>query len=328
MAQDKELESFKSINLTQYAASLGYILDKKRSSKTSAVMKLRGDKVVIAIDSSDHHWVFFTVGNSFENGSIIDFVQKTMGGSLGVVRQELRPWVGGRKGGISFDQGQSKDPVSLSQQATPQFSSSSSQDYVTDLKPTSKDRVQVVLAFEEMKIAEKHTYLEYERLIPAELLSSPRFFSRVFEDKRHNAIFPHYDNDGLCGFEIRNKAFKGFCEGGSKGLWFSGANKHDKRLVIVESSIKALSYHLLFPDEQTRYASTAGKMNKIQPDLIRLAIGKMPEDAEIIIAMDADKGGRELSQELEEIIKSCSELSIKIHTPETEGLDWNDVLVK
>jgi len=93
---DDELEDFKThINLSEYAAAQGYVLDRKASSRNSAVMRSpAGDKIVIA-RGSDRHWIFFSVRDDLDNGSIIDFVQKRQHCKLGGVRQELRPWLGG-----------------------------------------------------------------------------------------------------------------------------------------------------------------------------------------------------------------------------------------
>ena len=89
-------------------------------------------------------------------------------------------------------------------------------------------------------------------------------------------IFPHHDRDGLCGYEIKNKDFTGFAPGGTKGLWFSGTFKTDRRLVVAETTIDALSFHCLNPDPNTRYYSVGGD-EPTQPDLITGAVSKMPE---------------------------------------------------
>jgi hypothetical protein len=85
-------------------------------------------------------------------------------------------------------------------------------------------------------------------------------------DARANAIFLHEDEAGLCGFEKRNRNFKGFADLGEKGLWTSNAFPEDRHLVIGESSIDCISYEVLFPGG--RYASIAGGLNPKQPELI------------------------------------------------------------
>ena len=94
-----------------------------------------------------------------------------------------------------------------------------------------------------------------------------RFAGRIRIDARGNAVFPHFDAEGLCGYEIKNRGFTGFASGGSKGLWLSHELPSDNRLVFCESSIDALSHAVLFPDKHARYASIGGKLNPTQPEL-------------------------------------------------------------
>src|ERR1700681_1783353 len=92
---DAELESFKrDIDLRDYAAGQGYVLDPKESWRGSAVMRNpSGDKVIIKRGKAGHY-VYFSVRDDRDNGTIIDFVQFRQNISLGPVRKELRPWIG------------------------------------------------------------------------------------------------------------------------------------------------------------------------------------------------------------------------------------------
>lgn len=302
-----ELEDFKTnINLTEYAAGQGYVLDKKASSKNSAVMRNHvGDKIVIT-RRPNQHWIYFSVRDDSDNGSIIDFVQRRRGLKLGRVRQELRPWVGGSR---------------IVARLHPDL-------FTQEIEPISKDRAQVLLQLARMKPLVFHRYLEEERKILATLLQSPCFAGKIKVDVRANAVFPHADQDGPCGYEIKNRSFTGFSKGGEKGLWFSAAKVGDIVLVIAESGIDALSYAALHPDENARYASTGGAMNANQPALIRSAIGKMQQGSRIVIATDNDAGGRELAEQIEAIARESDRADLQIvqDLPEGEGNDWNDCL--
>jgi chromosome partitioning protein len=56
----------------RYSAWICYLA----SSRNSAVMvHPERDKIIIAVDR-DRHWIYFTIGEDTDNGSIIDFVQK------------------------------------------------------------------------------------------------------------------------------------------------------------------------------------------------------------------------------------------------------------
>jgi hypothetical protein len=86
---DRELETFKNgIDLRAYAASHGYSLDAKESWRGSAVMRhAAGDKIIIKRDA-DGHYVYFSVREDSDHGTIIDFVRHRLGLSLGAVRKE------------------------------------------------------------------------------------------------------------------------------------------------------------------------------------------------------------------------------------------------
>jgi len=301
---DAELDSFKHIDLRAYAASQGYQLDAKASWRGTAVMRhpVGDDKVVIK-RGIDGHYVYFSVRDDRDNGSIIDFVKNRQRVSLGYVRKELRPWIG-------------KAPVPV-----PEFPA---------LPKTEKDRMKIEAAWARMNDAtEGHPYLERERALPPSLLALERFVGRIRKDDRGNAVFPHFDAQGLSGYELKNVGFTGFATGGSKALWQSHAKLDDARLVICESAIDALSHAVLFPDDRARYASIGGKLNPQQPELIRMAAASMPRDSEIVAAMDADEDGAKLAEVVKKAVALTGRLDLKYTMQEPFGFkDWNDQLRK
>jgi hypothetical protein len=300
---DTELDKFKTaIDLRAYAAGQGYQLDAKASWRGTSVMRnpLSNDKVVIK-RGMDGHFVYFSVRDDRDNGSIIDFVQFRQGLSLGAVRKELRPWIG-------------QPPVSV-----PVFAV---------LHKTKNDRMKVEASWARMQDAlDGHPYLERERALPASLLAFERFAGRVRKDDKANAVFPHFDAEGLSGYELKNVGFTGFAPGGSKALWLSHETPGDARLVITESAIDGLSHAVLFPDNHARYASIGGKPNPQQPELIRAAAARMPVDSEIVSAMDADKDGAELTEVVRKAVALTGRLDLKFSVQEPFGVkDWNDQL--
>jgi hypothetical protein len=304
---DTELEAFKEINLSEYAAAEGYELDRKASSRNSAVMRRgEGDKIIVA-RGEDGHWIYCAVHDARDpGGSIIDFVMHRERCSLGRARQILRSWTGGTRHSV---------------RPHPDL-------FARTLEPVTRDRSRVVFALARMKPLAFHRYLETERRIPRALLQDPRFAGTIRIDARSNVVFPHADRDGPCGYEMRNAGFRGFSPGGTKGLWFSAARKGDTVLVIAESGIDALSYAALHPESAARYASTGGAMNPGQPALIRAAVAKMAEGARIIAATDNDQAGRDLAEEIEAAAREAgrSDLAFIRDLPPGEGQDWNDVL--
>src|SRR5690349_8551091 len=138
---DRELEQFKTeIDLRAYAASHGYAVDRKESCRGSSVMRhADGDKIIVKRDN-DGHYVYFSVRDDRDNGTIIDFAKRRTSGSLGAVRKELRPWIGeGLSAVIGFEE---------------------------PLPKSARDRIRVERAYAWTMAASRHRYLEEERCIP------------------------------------------------------------------------------------------------------------------------------------------------------------------
>jgi Protein of unknown function (DUF3991) len=262
---DTEFEAFKTrIDLCQYAAAEGYREDTRYSSQACFCMRhpVTNDKIFIGIDKKDAHYVYWSVRDDKDNGSIIDFVAHRKRLNLRerrawrTIGEELRPWIG-------------RPAVDA-----PAF---------TPLVPSTKDRISVEAKFADMQVALRHPYLVHARALPASLLESPRFAGTLRIDARSNAIFPHYDERGLCGYEMKNHGFTGFSKGGEKGLWSSNDFPDDRCIMFGESAIDVKSYAALFPDPHTRYRSISGKPNPRQPGLswrrlsrCRAALGSLP----------------------------------------------------
>ena len=110
----------------------------------------------------------------------------------------------------------------------------------------------------------------------------------------------------------------------SKGLWVSKSGQNDKKLVICESPLDCLSYHQLFPDDDTRYFATSGTLSEKQKDLLRTAFEKLDQKkGEIIIATDKDIAGEEIAQKLKEIAPKTAQMSRHVPNPQK---DWNEAL--
>lgn len=299
---DWEAERLKTeIDLRVFAKSKGYELDLKESCPNSAVMRHAGtgDKIIIKRDK-DGHFVYFSVRDDQDNGTIFDFVQRREHCSFGAVRKELRSF-------ISL-------PAPLFVPYSP-------------LAPVPKDRIRVERTYARMQPATRHPYLENERRIPSAILESRRFAGRVRIDARGNAVFPHFDRDSLCGFEIKNHGYTSFAKGGTKGLWTSHLQHSDNRLVIAESAIDALSYAALFPDENARYASIGGRPTPAQRELIRAEAFALPESSTVVAAMDGDAAGRELAEMVLEAARMVDRPDLRFETQLPTGAkDWNDVL--
>jgi len=302
---DPELERFKTeIDLRQYAASLGYTLDARESWRASAVMRLGTDKVIIK-QENDGHYVYCSVRDARDKGTVIDFVRFRTGKNLGEVRKTLRPWVSSPE--------RNRPPLPIAD--------------LPALVQSSKDRLQAESEWIQALPYTSSIFLERERLIPSSVLMAPRFAGCLKVDSRSNVLWLHEDIDGqLCGFEKKNTKFTGFSARGEKGLGRSNDFTGDRRIVFSESFVDFLSHAVLFPDPTARYRSIAGGLNPKQPNILRKHILSMPPGSEVVAAMDADDAGRAFAGVLEKIVGEVSGYAFRLDLPATEGQDWNDVL--
>ncbi len=174
----------------------------------------------------------------------------------------------------------------------------------------------------------QHPYLEEKRKIPRAYLDRPAVSDRIRMDEHRNAVFPHFNRDGLCGFEMKNRDFTGFASGATKGLWCSQIGPDNRRLVIAETAIDALSYAALKYQPHSRYVSTAGELNPDQPFLLEAAMRKLPAGGQVVLAVDHDAGGDKIARRIEAILQGIGrpELALVRDVPLTPGDDWNDQL--
>ncbi|MCC0179905.1 toprim domain-containing protein, partial [Waterburya agarophytonicola K14] len=302
LKRKEELERFKTqINLVEYAQSFGYQYISQKSSQNSAVLAHdNGDKIIVATDT-DGHGVYFSVKDEIDNGTIIDFVQNRSSVGLSEVRKELKNW----------NDRPRTQPAKFTPRDKPQ--------------PISKDRLKIIKAASNFKVVQSHPYLE-KRGIDQSILKSDRFIGTVATDRDGNAIFPHYDSNGMTGFTAKNENYTGFSKGGTKALWRSKPQESDRRLVIVESAIDAMSYHQLFKDKNphTRYISTGGTISSSQLELVKTAMADMTKiGGQIVIATDNDRAGNKLAQTL--TVEAPSKSQISRELPQ-QGKDWNEIL--
>ena len=302
---DQELERFKTeIDLCAFASSLGYERDARESSQNCDIMRTsNGDKIVVVkhIDNKGaEHWVYYCVRDTQDNGTIIDFLQWRGGGTLGQIRKTLRGWVGTDRREVRDYQRPSK------------------------LRPVSRNRAAILLEWEQARPIQSLPYLTKRGLGP-DVLALPAFLDGARVDSRGNVIFPHYDGEGICGFEVKNLGFTGFSAGGSKGLWFSKAENTPRTMVFCESAIDAMSYFVVNGGKDIRVISTGGTVSAVQLDLIRRTMERFPPGSRVVLAFDADDGGDKLAED----ILAVAPPAVFVHRelpPVGMGKDWNDAL--
>ena len=283
--RDEELERFKQqIDLSEYAKqSFGYEVNKKKSSANSLCLKSDRDKILVKQDAGSGNWVYASITDSNDKGSIIDFLQKRRSLNLGQVRQELREYLG-----ISR--------TTAVKVATPKP--------VKEKPPISHK--ELLAKLEGMnRDATKAKFLN-RRGIDAATLKSRRFAGTVLSDRKGNAIFPHRNFQGYCGLERRNSDFKSFLKGGKKGLWVSKTFKSDKYLFVAESPIDCLAHAQMHPERtDIRYVATSGTLANETKKLLLAAAKKIREiGGKVVLGLDNDEAGRKMTEELRELLKT------------------------
>ena len=307
MDRVRELDAFKSqINLVEYMASFGYQVDAQQSSHHSVTMRGENDDKLVVTKDSNGHYVYFSVRDQHDSGTIIDFHQHRRNDNVGEIRLALRPW-------LNNHAGIQRPPV----QSTPSL--------VTATTP-DKNRQAILLNLAKMHVSTNHPYLTHYRHISAKILSSRRFKNQIFIDNRHNAVFPHVDHEGVCGYEIKNRQFTGFSRHGIKAVWLSNAFETDQALVVTESAIDALSHYQLFRHEHTRYISLAGTWSADTDAILVSAVNHLPGKT-VRLAFDHDEAGEALMKRTRKILEGTNKQIID-ERPDERGMDWNAVLQK
>lgn len=260
-------------------------------------------KLIVSRQPNGQYLYFNAKGN--DNGTVIDLIQTRDRVSLGEVRKLLRPWLGRSP----------SPPLDL-----PTFPMT--------LQTSEHDAARVLATWMKARaIGRTHRYLEEERCIPVELLQSEMFRDRIRIDDRRNSVFPHFNQSGLCGFELKNHGFTGFSPGGVKGLACSRPQNDDHEMIVCETAIDMLSYAALKGTDGKRFFSTAGQISPMQAECLRSAVERMSSDTTVILALDNDDGGHKLAGQIRDAIKATGRPIIE-DIPPVPGDDWNDVLRK
>ena len=77
MNQESEREVFKrKIDLRQFAVSLGYQMDRRENWRGSTVLRRGADKIVVKRNRNGHY-VFFSVRDDSDHGTLIDFLPES-----------------------------------------------------------------------------------------------------------------------------------------------------------------------------------------------------------------------------------------------------------
>ncbi|VVT28059.1 toprim domain-containing protein [Marinobacter salarius] len=300
LSRNDELDMFKrEVNLAEFAALHGYQRDSKKSTRhTYSMRDEAGNHLVVSINPATGHWRWFNpVDPENEAGSIIDFVQMREQVSIGEVRKILR------------DHLRMPAPSGI-------------QDYDRPA-PQKKSRSDVVDYLRRFHPVDSSSYAE-SRGIRQETLTALPFQGRILKGFKGALIFPHWDDKGLCGYEVKAFGFTSFSSKGFKSLWVSRIPATLNSIVVCESGIEALSYYQYRNPPHTLFVSAGGNWSKEVSGRLEKLFERFP-GAEVIGAFNNDQGGARQGERLKELVSGVGS-SYRNDFPAVDGADWNNMI--
>ena len=136
------------INLSEYAAYLGYELVKKDSTRSS--IKMRKDSDIIIISKKSGIWMYFSVSENDDNGTIVNFIENRTSKTLSEIAKDLLAWLG--------EDVKRPEP----------------KNYISDVEEQNYDPARVAKIFKKCRPVQFHEYLE-SRNISKSLFTCLRF---------------------------------------------------------------------------------------------------------------------------------------------------------
>lgn len=298
---DQDLERYKrDINLVQLAMDRGYELKRDKSTRRAKVLKhTNGDRILVSQSIDDGHWVYHSLGgDDRDRGTIVDFLLHRDARDMREVHAACRMFLGQPR---EIRPDQRIDPSDL-----------------------HFDRDKVIARFLRAQIASNSRFLN-ERGIRPETLTDARFRETWRIDGRGNVLFPHRDDEGLCGYEVKNHHYTSFAKQATKTVWRSRALEGDDRLVVTESAIESMSYFQLHQPRTARFMSVGGCWSPSGLAQLLKSTARLPDGARVVLAFNADAEGRKLADQLQPEVAATGR-DVARHFPTREGADWNDLL--
>lgn len=285
----------RNINLVDFAITHGYLVNKKKSTKQSICLSdNNNDKIIVS--RKNGIWIYFSVYDSDDNGTIVDFVKRRTQKNYAEIFSILSNWDG----------------------------TSNKNSFVLHENPFY-DQKRVQKIFENCTPIQEHQYLN-QRGTTKELLISKRFQNTIYTDSFNNVVFPHYKNGNIAALELKNSAIHVFVKGSEKTFWQSNRFATDNHLLIAETAIDALSYQFLFLLKDAFYIAIAGSPSQVQIKYILQTISKFKQ---VTLIIDNDAGGDKIFNRLQKaLLENKIRTKIYRHSPQKRGCDWNNVLME
>ena len=288
-----ELDLFKrEINLVNFIIGQGFSVDNRKSDSRTTVLR-SGQAKVLCWKSATSDWLFHDLRSGL-SGTILDWTRYQLGLSLGHARRVLRAFLG------------SSPPKPL-----PSHHAS-----VKTPENATTGRSKAIHVWGDASWTPNPSYLRQRGLSPVSL-GNHRFHD-TFRTRLYAVLFPNFDIDGLCGYEVRKEdGSKRFGKSTTRGLWHSNDIQDSETVVICESAIDCLSHFELYRWDCAYYIGLGGSIGRNSLDYL---IHLLDPSKHIIVATDNDKAGEDYYRQFQELFTNVDRL-----TP--IGKDFNEDLI-
>jgi hypothetical protein len=290
-----ELERFRTeIDLSIFLEQQGYKRDSFVSCKSSAVYR-HGPAEKLIVRKRSHHFFYTNIKNSKDAGSIIDFVQRRTGKSLGQVRQVLRPVLVGGKYQPRHDW---KEPAE-------------------SLEKSQWTWLNTGQVFDPRYLQDRGINIE----------TIEKYRNRIHQTRNGIFLFGHYGSSGFSGFEIKSPDGTDRFATGCDKFFFPCLTDQRlvRRLVLTETAIDALSYAQIDGlRDDTAYLSLAGEHSPDQLKQLRV-LAEMDKILSVVLAHENDQGGDRQADKCRQLLEGI-DVCVERHTPVETGHAWNQVL--
>ncbi|MEP2026943.1 MAG: toprim domain-containing protein [Reichenbachiella sp.] len=312
-----EIADFKqNINLPSVAESLGFVLNKSKSSISTVVMAhpVNNETFHFFTNAKTKDQLFRNIHNSKQVGTVIDLYQLMSPGlNLGQVRVALRPFL-------------NLPPTRRQFTISPSFQQRNPDDSVNQ--------------FIVHKLT--NTHFLNSRGIKDDTLFSQKFNNTINQVHLHsskynktfeNTAFPIKHKGITLGLDVRNKTKEGSFKHAaatskrSLGVWTSNKPDQTDKILIVESPIDALAHYQSNPikNKGTFYIATNGQPSEQHVIIIKEFIDELDPPV-IALGNDNDNAGIRFNINYLSQLQTNSDVNWKLELNGNNFLEFNIVI--
>ena len=312
-----DLEKVKrEVNLIQHAASMGYVLDKEKSSKNWAVMEKESDKILIKNGPNQNgHWMYKSLVDEQEKGTIVDFMQKrgfSYQSICGLSSRHLDDRIVKDQKSLSVEIGDVFSQCHIAREVFDRVVEHQKGNYLTcrGIDQTTYE------CYTGVKVGNQAVFALYRNI------------DSNGKGTICSTISYQFDAKGTMSDDGCFNSTKYFQKGLPRGLSvLVESGLPVKHIVVSESPTDALSYKQMSSSlKGTMYVSTCGSLSEgVKRELSNVLSNARENGWSVTLAFDSDKAGRKMDEEVRRLADACL-VDCRSSIP-YQFKDWNEELV-